>query len=795
MTVLDPDAGGALALRTLLDVLGFTDGEFVATGHDGSGRFATAVMALGHAGDYVSGLPDTANIFFGVNPVRGPARKGGGRGAARDVTRLAALWADLDVKSGGCPDLRTALAIISELSEILGTRPSVITHSGNGLHPYWPISNGTEIEPSDVQMLLDRWKRLVKAVAKSHAAKVDSVFDLARMLRVPNTHNNKMTTNGQPGPLVRTVADAGRALTYGEIDERLNKVGIHTEECDGSSRELVSDPAGWTFSEATCAYVRTLIDGVPADGPLDGGGRHPWAMSQAVRLACARRLGCMSETDAQRAGELLEGRLRELCARTAPRRSVPRYEVPSMLTAGVDIASTKTDVDAWAELGNHSHVSFFATGVGLLVRDLADEVVRRLYCGFDSNNRTFYVYENGLWAPDNDRIDAQVVKLLGNKWRRAHTDNALGVIRHHPDTRAITNDPQPPWINSANGMIDWKTGELRPHSPDYGSTVQLPVEYHPTGTCPAFEKYLTEVLPADCYEPTEDSPEGFIWEVIGYAMYSGNPLHIAIMLHGRGRNGKGALIRVLLNLLGEHNCAAVGLRDLTENRFRPSTLYAKLANLAGDLDSRWIDNTAAFKAITGGDSIQGERKFGHPFEFVPWALPVYSTNKPFGSADSSEGWSDRWIVIPFRRYFSEDERDIHLGDKLATDVELQGIMARGVRALPHLMARGHLLIPASVATAKQQFILASDTVRSWIDECCVIEPDTFTVRPALYDAYRVDTSGDGSKQLGKREFFNRIEQIAGITLHKSDGIYVFRGIRVKSPAERPFPTKARVANG
>lgn len=267
------------------------------------------------------------------------------------------------------------------------------------------------------------------------------------------------------------------------------------------------------------------------------------------------------------------------------------------------------------------------------------------------------------------------------------------------------------------------------------------------------------------------------------------------MLHGKGRNGKGALIRVLLNLLGERNCAAVGLQDLTENRFRPSTLYGKLANLAGDLDSRWIENTAAFKAITGGDSIQGERKFGHPFEFTPWALPVYSANKPFGSADSSQGWSDRWIVIPFPRYFDEDDRDIHLDDKLATDAELQGIMARGVRALPHLMNRGHLLIPRSVASAKKQFILASDTVRSWIDECCVMDPDASTARPVLYQAYRVDTSADGSKQLGKGAFFNRIEQIAGITLHKRDGGYIFLGIRVKTPAEGAVPSKVGVADG
>ncbi|MFZ1177387.1 MAG: phage/plasmid primase, P4 family [Mycobacterium sp.] len=182
------------------------------------------------------------------------------------------------------------------------------------------------------------------------------------------------------------------------------------------------------------------------------------------------------------------------------------------------------------------------------------------------------------------------------------------MIQFSDTTLRITGEPRPDHINTLNAMVDWRTGALLPHSPDYLSTVQLPVEYDEKAECPAFETFLTQVLPPDCYTPTEDSPQGFIWELIGYTMYSGNPLHIAILLRGIGRNGKGTLIRVLKALLGGNNTSAVGLHDLTENRFRTATLYGKLANLAGDLDSKWINNTAAFKAITGGDTVQAEEK-------------------------------------------------------------------------------------------------------------------------------------------------------------------------------------------
>ncbi len=79
------------------------------------------------------------------------------------MTRLTALWCDLDVKPGGCPSLDVARAIVANLGIILGTRPSVTVDSGHGLHPYWPISDG-QIVDGDIaaaRALLRRWGRLV----------------------------------------------------------------------------------------------------------------------------------------------------------------------------------------------------------------------------------------------------------------------------------------------------------------------------------------------------------------------------------------------------------------------------------------------------------------------------------------------------------------------------------------------------------------------------------------------------------------------------------------------------------
>ena len=413
---------------------------------------------------------------------------------------------------------------------------------------------------------------------------------------------------------------------------------------------------------------------------------------------------------------------------------------------------------------------------GLKARDLAEAVMREIPCGYGTADERLYIYTGGVWLPNDGRIEAKNAQLLGNRYRNAHSRNALDMVRYSPNVTRITSEPVSRYINVRNGMFRWEDGTLLAHSPNYRCTVQLPVDYDPNAKCPRFERYLADVLPPDCYEPAGDSP-GFIWELIGYALYSGNPLHIAVLLFGKGRNGKGVMIRVLRRLIGDRNCSTVGLHELAENRFRTATLFGKIVNLAGDLDGRWLTNTATFKAITGGDSIQGEYKYGAVFDFQPWALPFYSANKAFGSADSSEGWVARWVVVPFPTSFIGRE-DRGLDARLQSDAELRGILRRGVAALPALMARGRLPEPESVRQAKAAFVTASDAVRSWLDEHCQLDPDAWTPRTDLYRTYRWHTGDDGAKQLSTREFYSRLEQVSGIRLTTRQGTRGFAGVRL-----------------
>lgn len=155
---------GPIDLADLLEMLGYTSDERIQYATDDGGRFKARVFTLADATRHRGMIPDDCNVWFGVNPVEQVTT---GRPGAEDVTRLAGLQTDLDVKPRGCESFEQAHAIVNDLSGMLGTRPVAITYSGHGLQALWAVEDG-EIDRavgrlwrSDARALLRRWGRIV----------------------------------------------------------------------------------------------------------------------------------------------------------------------------------------------------------------------------------------------------------------------------------------------------------------------------------------------------------------------------------------------------------------------------------------------------------------------------------------------------------------------------------------------------------------------------------------------------------------------------------------------------------
>jgi len=173
------------------------------------------------ATNYAVGRADDSDVYFGCGLyLPGSA---GGRGTAADVAGITSVWADIDFGPGHKkrvpPDEASALRILDSV----GIKPSIVVHSGHGLHAYWLLSEFTSADDGAAG-LARRWCGHVRAVAGALGYELDSVGDLSRVLRVPGTMNRK----GEPAP-VRLVTDLDHEPTRHHADDLLDLCGTESE--------------------------------------------------------------------------------------------------------------------------------------------------------------------------------------------------------------------------------------------------------------------------------------------------------------------------------------------------------------------------------------------------------------------------------------------------------------------------------------------------------------------------------------------------------------------------------------
>lgn len=133
-----------------------------------------------------------------------------------NVSELRALWFDIDFK-GGLSDPTAVVAALRGFSNATGIpAPSILVHSGNGIHVYWAFTESVPYE---------RWQPMadkLKELALGHQLSTDAVCtsDACRVLRPPGTKNFK--DRGNPKP-VYFIYDGGRRYDPAMLEVALGR--------------------------------------------------------------------------------------------------------------------------------------------------------------------------------------------------------------------------------------------------------------------------------------------------------------------------------------------------------------------------------------------------------------------------------------------------------------------------------------------------------------------------------------------------------------------------------------------
>lgn len=166
------------------------------------------------------------------------------RPKAEHAAAVPGVWADIDVAGGPddppgkllAPDVDAALEVANAI-----LTPTIVVHSGYGVQAWWLLEEPWVFENADERGQAERmtkgWQRLLRNAALDKAFGIDHTFDLARLMRLPGTLNDKgpegtsapVTILEDDGPRYSMEEVAGYAMAAAPAQQSSDRVALSPE--------------------------------------------------------------------------------------------------------------------------------------------------------------------------------------------------------------------------------------------------------------------------------------------------------------------------------------------------------------------------------------------------------------------------------------------------------------------------------------------------------------------------------------------------------------------------------------
>lgn len=314
---------------------------------------------------------------------------------------------------------------------------------------------------------------------------------------------------------------------------------------------------------------------------------------------------------------------------------------------------------------------------------------------------------------------------------------------------------QDPWLlNCHNGILDLRTGVLRPHDRAAMITKLSPVDYDAAASHPTLARYLCDVTRGD------QDLEDYLQRAVGYSLTGETTEECFFLLLGPGNSGKSTLVEGLLALAGDYGVKSSFDAFLEQrNGGGPTPELARLrgARVVGAVEtsrSRQL-NEPLVKELTGRDSFTARHLHCEPITFKPAFKLWLACNEAPRLTDTDTGLWRRLQRVPFEYEMPEEKRDPAVKAALV-GLALPALLAWAVNGCKRWQAEG--LRPAAIVRSTTAQLRADfDPLAEFFAERCVFRSDAQVPALALrhtYEAWAVDL---GAKAISNREWGQRLK--------------------------------------
>lgn len=312
-------------------------------------------------------------------------------------------------------------------------------------------------------------------------------------------------------------------------------------------------------------------------------------------------------------------------------------------------------------------------------------------------------------------------------------------------------------FNCQNGTLNLETFKFTLHNPNDLLSKISNVVYNKEAECPQFDEFMNQIMLSN------KNKINYLQKTFGYSLTTDTSLETCFIFLGKTtRNGKGTLIKTLLHMFGDYGNSSqpeVLSQNKNKDSSRPSGDIARLSEcrfLSISEPSKHLTiDSALLKTLIGRDKITARHLKQSEFEFEPMFKLFINCNYLPIINDETVFESDRINVITFDRHFKEDERDLHLKDKLQAEDEISGIFNWCLEGLKRFR-KEKLIALEEVVVATAEYKKSNDKFQIFFDEQLIKSHKNITLAD-IYARYKKWCEENGFTPQSKRIIKQKLE--------------------------------------
>lgn len=373
-----------------------------------------------------------------------------------------------------------------------------------------------------------------------------------------------------------------------------------------------------------------------------------------------------------------------------------------------------------------------------------------------------HMYKDGIYISGQAEIESAMISHIPqlSKAKRAEVMAYLDILIRENTSAAPAN-----MIAFRNGLYDVYTDEFVPFSHDHIITNKIEWDYNPNAYWETTDEVLNNIACND------SAIRSLLEEMIGYCFFRRNELGKCFILTGSGSNGKSTYLNMVKAMLGKRNCSSLSLKKVGE-RFKPTMLFGKLANIGDDISDAFIADTEEFKKIVTGETIEGEYKGKDSFDFDPYCKLIFSANSipRLGKGRDNSALMRRLVIIPFNATFSNQNPNFKpfIGDSLKGQESMEYLILLGIQGLKRVLINREFTTSQKVQDELDEFEESNNPILGFFKECqnedVAIENEPTSNVYKKYQEYCIAntltplSTGEFSKQVKKHFDFKIIDK-------------------------------------